>query len=117
MTPRPTSLAAGQGDALQVQINNLGERMDAGFREVKEAIQAFESRVRAVEQQHAGCQPLLQSRIDAAWRKIDEHDTDIKALHQMVTELKQTNRILTWLGGILGSALLIWLISQILGLL
>jgi chromosome segregation ATPase len=106
----------GVENALQVQINALGERMDAGFREIKEMLQPLERRVRDIEQREDRSQPLTQSRLDAAWRKIDEHSADLKALNETIVQLKQTNKILSWLGGLLGSAIILWVIGQLLGL-
>lgn len=98
--------------------------MDKGFAELREQIALFDIRVRAMENQHAGCQPLLTSKLDAAWRKIEEHSIEIKALseanqklNQMVTELQHSNKILTWVGGLLGSALILWFVTQLLGML
>jgi hypothetical protein len=112
-----------QGKTLQTQIDELGGRMDAGFRELKEMFRDFEERVRVSEQREAGCQPVVQARIDAAWRKIDEHTSDIKCLNdtikamtETISALRHTNRILTWLGGVLGGVMATWFLMQILGL-
>lgn len=105
-----------QSQALQQQITDLGARMDRGFDELKEIMVGFETRVRGLEQREAGCQPLLQSRVDAAFRLIDEHSSEIKKLNEIITELRQTNRIITWLGGLVGSAIILWIIGQMLGL-
>jgi hypothetical protein len=56
----------------------------------------------------------MESRIDAAWRKIEEHENRMKALEDMVAKLDHSNRLLSWLGGILGSTVIIWLVTQIL---
>lgn len=108
----PTSPTA----ALQDQINKLGERMDRGFSELKEIMTGVEGRVRGLENREAGCQPMVNSRLDAVWKRVDEHDADLKTMKETIAALKHTNTILSWLGGILGSALLLWLIGQLLGL-
>lgn len=107
--------------SIQAQLNNLGDRIDKGFSELRETIMGYEARIRILENTQAGCQPLMTSRIDAAFRKIDEHTTKIEALteanqqlKQIITELQHSNKILTWLGGLLGSALLLWLVNQLL---
>lgn len=112
MTPPQPS----QNAAVQAQITALGDRMDRGFSELKEIMGCFETRVRGLEQREAGCQPLLQSRLDAAWREIDAHAAEIKKLNDVIIELRQANRIVTWLGGIVGSAIILWIIGQTLGL-
>lgn len=111
----PTPARTDQS-ALQTQINSLGERMERGFSELKEMLQGFETRVRAVETQEAGCQPLVNARLAALESKTDAHAVDIKVMKDTIAELKQTNKILTWVGGLLGSTLIIWFISQLLGL-
>lgn len=94
--------------------------MDAGFAELRvqldKVAQSINVRLGDLERREAGCQPLLQSRIDAAWRKIDDHEKKIEELTAIVVELRQANRILTWLGGVSGSAVVVWVIAQILGL-
>lgn len=104
------------GKSLQDQIDALGERMESNFSELKVLLRNFEERVRLVETREAGCYPVIQQRMDAAWRTIDQHSADIKALNETIISLKQSNRILTWLGGLLGSTLILWLAGQLLGL-
>ncbi len=111
-----SEMPVAYGKALQTQIDELGERMDEGFKELKDMFRGFEERVRTVEQREAGCQPLIQSRLDAAWRQIDTNTSSIKMLTETIVALKHTNNILTWLGGIMGSAIIIWILGQILGL-
>lgn len=90
--------------------------MDQGFNKIESLVTGVESRVRGLEQREAGCQPMINQRLDQAMLKINEHDADLRTLKETIAELKHTNKILTWLGGILGSVLLVWLISQLLGL-
>ena len=71
--------------------------------------------MRKLENNEAGAHPLMESKIDAAWRKIDEHEKRLEMLTQVVNKLDQSNRLMAWLGGILGSTVLIWLVTQILG--
>jgi hypothetical protein len=67
-----------------------------------------------LENDEAGAHPLMESRIDAAWRKIEEHDRRMKTLEDMAARLDHNNRLLSWLGGILGSTVIVWLVMQIL---
>lgn len=117
MSPDPTRTST-----LQNQINILTNRVEKGFSELKDMLQGFDTRVREMEKQEASCKPLLDNQISAAWRKIDEHSTEIKVLDLAVTELKliivelkRTQTMLSWLGGLLGSTVVIWIVSQILG--
>lgn len=103
--------------SLQRQISAMSSRLDqvvSDLCEIKAMLKDIEARVRKLENNEAGAHPLMESRIDAAWRKIDEHDKRLESLAQMVTRLEQSNRVMTWLGGILGSTVLIWLVTQIL---
>lgn len=104
--------------SLQKQISDFGARLNQvadGVAEIKRMLQDIEKRVRNLEQSDAGSHPLMQSRIDSAWRKIDEHENDIKTLKAAIARLETSNRLLAWLGGILGSTVIIWLVTQILG--
>lgn len=108
---------------VQSQINALGERMEAGFKRLEDKINSFEERVRSVEHSEASCQPLLQARLDAAWRQIESNGAKIETMagvqaqqQQMIGELRHSNKIMTWLGGLVGSGLILWLISQLLQL-
>lgn len=103
--------------SLQRQISDFTARFDQVARdigEIKQMLRAVEERVRALENHEAGAHPLMENRIDAAWRKLEEHDKKIDNLTQIVSRLDHSNRLMAWLGGILGSTVLIWLITQIL---
>lgn len=103
--------------SLQKQITEFSARLDQVARdvaEIKQMLQAVEERVRALENHEAGAHPIMESRIDAAWRKLEEHDKKIDNLTQIVSRLDHSNRLMAWLGGILGSTVLIWLVTQIL---
>lgn len=102
--------------ALQAQINQLGERMDRGFSELKEIMTGVEGRVRGLETREAGCQPMVTSKIDAVAKRVDEHEAELKTLKENVAELKHSNRIMSWIGGLLSSTLIVWFISQLVRL-
>jgi len=107
--------ASVQGSALQAQINALGERMEKEFGDVKNMIRGFDERVRSLETREAGCQPILTERIDAAWRKIGEHDKVLEEVQRAVVELAHTNAILKWLLGVVTSVLAALLIATATG--
>jgi DNA repair exonuclease SbcCD ATPase subunit len=109
--------------ALQKLISDLSAQMREGIGEIKVTLKSIDERVRALENNEAGAHPLIDSRIDAAWRKLDEHDKRITTLTDTVIEMKQTDaqlqhtkKLLAWLGGLLGSAVVLWLVGQILSL-
>lgn len=90
--------------------------MEQGFNKLEQIMTGVEGRVRGLETREAGCQPIVNARMDAAWKKIDEHDAEIKDLRATLAELKQTNKILAWLGGLVGSAFVLWVVGFFLGL-
>lgn len=99
--------------ALQAQIKSLEDRMEKGFNKLEGIMTGVESRVRTVENKEAACSPIMNSRVEAAWREIDKHTTQIKTLENMLESLVQTNRILKWLLGVItaiGTATLIKLL-------
>jgi chromosome segregation ATPase len=103
--------------SLQRQIAEFSARFDQVARdvtEIKQMLHAMEERVRALETYEAGSHPLMDNRIDTAWQKLKEHDDRIRLLEEMMTKLVQSNRVMTWLGAVLASAMLIWLVTQIL---
>lgn len=108
---------------LQRQIKSLGERMDHGFGELKDLFRKSDERLRGLETREASCQPIVTARIDAAWREIDTHKEQIKELQvaddgqdQAITQLREQNRLLLWLAGLEGSAILVWVITSLLKL-
>jgi DNA repair exonuclease SbcCD ATPase subunit len=121
-------------EALQKQISQLGDTMQQALQRVESALDKVADRVSALETREAGCQPLINQKLDAAWRKIDEQESSRKilladfeahktAIAKEVTELKleigklKTRLDLTMaIGAAVGLACLGWLVSQILGL-
>jgi predicted RNase H-like nuclease (RuvC/YqgF family) len=101
---------------LQAQITQLGEQMNRGFERLEQKISGFEDRVRAVEQREAGCQPLFASQIQEVQKKVNEHSARFQEVDRIITELRQANKILSWVGGLLASLVIVWFINQLLGL-
>lgn len=101
------------------KLENVEKRMDASSCDTAEFRADYERR-------HA----VLDAKVDAAHKRIDEHErngqskwahvdamkADLQSLRDIIIELKQSNRLLSWFSGILGSAVLLWLVGQILGL-
>jgi len=91
----PNSLAG-----LQPQIDAIAQ----GVVEIKTMMRDFDERVRTLEQREAGCQPIINSRLDAAWRKLDNQETEIARLRELIqaqsTTIGQIQTVLKWLAGI-----------------
>jgi predicted RNase H-like nuclease (RuvC/YqgF family) len=103
--------------SLQRQIMEFSARLDQIARdvaEIKQTLHSVEERVRTLETHEAGSHPLMDNRIDTAWQKLKEHDDRIKMLEEMMTKLVQSNRVITWLGAVLASAMLVWLVTQVM---
>jgi hypothetical protein len=118
----PGNVNAAAAAALQDQIDNLGARMDKGFDEIKALVRSFDERVRGVEMQEAGCKPIITSRVDASWRKLDEHDTTlgkhderIKTLDKQLGRLMSMYGIFVFIGGGLGLSVIALIWSLITG--
>lgn len=102
---------------MTTQIALLGQRMDQGLAEIKTMLKGFEERLRALENREAGCQPIVQSRMDAAWRRLDHHDAELNKvveLHGVLTrdqiqltgQIKNLQNVLRWVLGIFTGILL-----------
>jgi hypothetical protein len=109
-------------DGLQRQIDQIGKGMEKGFDELKEILSGFDKRVRDVEIKEANCNPVLTSKVDAAWRKLGEHDSKLTVLDASIGELKKsiselthTNKILKWILGILTGLLTVYLAKILVG--
>lgn len=93
--------------ALQAQLDALKETMSTGLIDIKalvgssmNAIQVIDQRVQQLEKSEAGCHPILSSRIDAAWKRIDEHTIVLKQIEDATKEMAHTNAILKWILGL-----------------
>ncbi len=112
---------AGSYQVLQEHINALGATMEKGFTEIKGLLSTYEARVRALEQAEAGCQPIITSRLDGAYLRIADHDglfrtmrEEIAVMRKQVEGLEASNRILKWFAGVVGSAVVLWLVASLL---
>jgi hypothetical protein len=103
----------------QAQIDVLGERMDKGFNEIKEMLLRYEERLRGLETREAGCAPLISSRVEAAWRKIDGHETELNNLRATLTEMGkvsgQLESIAKWMLGIFTALIISLMIAFLTG--
>jgi len=81
----------------QAQIDALGERMDRGFAEIKEMLLRYEERLRMMETREASYSPVMTSRLDAAWRKLDSHDGELGKIARTTDTLETIGK---WLLGI-----------------
>ena len=119
-------MTPGSTAALQSQLNSLGERMEKNFDEVKAMMNGFDSRVREMEKGEAGCQTITSGRIDAAWKKLDEHTDSLKDIEkivqaqllivsQLIESQKQIKDILKWVLGIVTAVIVVVVIGLATG--
>jgi len=112
--------------ALQSQLNSLGERIEKNFDEVKAMMNGFDSRVREMEKGEAGCQAITSGRIDAAWKKLDEHTKTLEDIEkivqdqllivsQLIESQKQIKDILKWALGIVTAVIVVVVIGLATG--
>lgn len=94
----------------QSQISALEQRIEKGFDELKEMLKGFDERVRAVEQREAGCQPIITARLDAAFRKIDDHDLRLITVEKHADRMMAAYQFMLFMGSALGLSViaLIW---------
>lgn len=115
-------VGGGNGLSLQQQITNLGIAMEKGFDRMESLFRAFEERMRSMETREAACQPIIQARVDGMRAEIETLKSDNKTLREkqdtqddQISSLKTKMNIVSWAGGIAGSAVLIDLVTRLLG--
>jgi uncharacterized coiled-coil protein SlyX len=101
---------------LQKQIDKLCERIDKGYDRIEALISKVDERVRGLERVEAGDHPLINRTLVDHSKTIERHDDLLKAIMLDISALKHTNKILSWLGGIMGSTVIVWVVGQLLGL-
>jgi hypothetical protein len=140
MTP-----ASPTNQALQAQLSALGETVQQGFQRIEQSLLGLDQRLRGLENREAGCQPLINQRLDAAWRTIDELKAEIAAIKKgqaddvnalkkahadeivslkgqvvtlqgTITRLESRIGLVIGIGSLAGSAVIIWLTNNWLGL-
>lgn len=120
--------------ALQAQLTALGETMQQSLQRVETNIQDINNRLRGLENREAGCQPLINQRLDAAWRSIDEVKAELLVIKksagadkaeligtintqaQTITKLQSRIGLITGVGSLVGSGIILWLLNNWLGL-
>jgi hypothetical protein len=107
MTPTPTNYSQGQ-------IDQLAEYMRQGFGEIKTMLQALDNRVRAIEQNEAGCYPVMTQRIDNTFVRLNElekcGDDREKRLFGLEHDMRVMQKALWFVGSAAGTAImaLLW---------
>lgn len=113
----PPRTATASVDTSLAQIEALGERMDRQFNEIKEMLLRYDERLRRLETREAACSPLIGSKLDAAWRKIDNHEAEMASMRKNVADMAKVvdrlESVAKWLLGIF-TALIVSLVIAFL---
>ena len=130
MTPAArTSEPQPGNDALQAQITALGETMQQGFTRIENTLLGLDQRLRNLENREAGCQPMVNARLDATWRVIDELKADQVILRKnieeergnsgrlstRVTQLETRLGLVMGIGSTFGVGVIGWIVAQLMG--
>ncbi len=105
-------------------LAQLAATVEKELAEINATLKDVSTRLHGLEMREAGCSPLLGSRLDAAHRRIDSLERETQLLQETMqaqkiinSELRQANKILTWLGGLLASTIVLWILTNVLELL
>lgn len=111
--PRSSGANVPTQSVLMVQIRDLGERMEANFQRLSVRFDELEKRMRESEAN----QPAFRQRLEAVERQLADNCKQTEALERAVLTLNNAIAIARWLGGLVGGALILWLIGRLTGLL
>lgn len=123
MTPGVNKPIQPGNDALEAQLTALGATVQQGFQRIEQTLLGLDQRLRGLENREAGCQPLINSRLDAAWKAIDELKADLLVLnnkqeadHVEIARLGHSLALAKWVGGVVSTAFISWVIAELVGL-
>lgn len=133
-TPGSNAGIMQQLAALMGSVSTLVERMESvigRLTKLETMLEASERNRNEFRNQYERSHATLKAEVDAAHRRIDDHErhtaekveefdmarAELKALTNAVLELRQANKIITWLGGLVGSSFILWVVGRLLGLL
>jgi len=97
----------------------MNKNIDRGFDDLKNIISSYDARLRTLETQGASYQPLLDSKVTAAWKKIDKHEEDLVILQKTVTDLSfvvfRMEGVAKWIMGVITALVIAILIAVMTG--
>jgi hypothetical protein len=103
----------------QELLASMNKSLDRGLDDIKGMISAFDHRLRSVETQEASYQPLIESKITAAFKKIDKHDEQLIILQKTVTDLSfvvyRMEGVARWIMGVITALVIAILIAVMTG--
>lgn len=119
---------------LMGNVSTLVERMESvigRLTKLETMLEQSERNRNEFRNQYERSHATLKAEVDAAHRRIDEHERhtaekveefdaaskELDTLKDAVLELKHSNRLIASIGGIVGSAVILWFVGRLLGLL
>ena len=99
------------------KLNAIEKRLELSEREGNEFRMDYERRHAPLEASTAEAHRRIERHEEAdrpKWQAVDTLKKEFEGINKIITELQHSNRILAWLGGVTGSVVVIWLLTQIL---
>lgn len=112
-----TGTAHVSNAVLKQELFRVSERLESIAQDVaaiKQLLHEMEGRVRTLETDEAQRHPVIQTTLESMDRRLTDSEERLKTLENIVIRLDHSNRVMAWFGGVLGSTVIIWLITQIL---
>lgn len=109
MTPPRKDTASAESAAFDERLNGLETTTKEGFKRLEAMLQTLEERLRAIETAAVTKIAVMDTRLGAAWKKIDEHEEKLKSyeaeqkrLTSAIEQLLGLRSFLIWGGSAFG---------------
>lgn len=90
-------------DAIDARLS----RIDANIGTLDERLRGMET---SSDQQH----PLIDERISKLSKAMAEHEERLRRLEEAMVKMEQTNRLLTWVIGLVAAGTVGWIVTNLL---
>lgn len=95
--------------------------LERSMNEMLGMLKEISERLRELETREAGTGATMNAKIDALWRKTDEHETRLKMLEMDLVsakiEIRQISTrwaLMAWIGAVAGGAVILWIVNGLL---
>lgn len=96
------------------------ERIEKSMEAINKRLDRLDQQMQLYEKNEAGCQTLISARVDAAWRKIEEHDREViisrterAELKSRTQEVESRMKLVYWFFGLVGTAVVLDIVSRL----
>jgi predicted RNase H-like nuclease (RuvC/YqgF family) len=106
-------------EVLQHHITELSvhlEHVSSDLCSIKEQLKSLDQRLRSIENQNSSSHPVLEIQISELQKHNIQVEKRLDILERSLLRLESSNRILTVIGGVLGTTTVTWLITQVLNM-